>query len=125
MDDGVNPKLPEFVIALWKEALENPHKTKGLLSQRINRSLSSKKRRIFQDWVIEGIRWPHLWQQLLDEGKLEMDQFFERLKEYKNELDTKIQNNQLDSIVSIAKQLDYPLWLVQTIEREAGLLQTA
>lgn len=125
MDDGVNPKLPEFVIALWKEAMLNPHKTKGLLSQRINRSLSSKKRRVFQDWVIEGTRWPRLWQQLLDEGKLEMDQFFERLKEYKKELDAKIENNPLESADVIAKQLDYPLWLVQTIEREVGLLQTA
>lgn len=70
MDAGLN--LPDFLVGLWQSCLKQANRAGHLIQKNItsNRSLSSKKRRAFQEWLIKGLRWPMVYQAHLDKKDL-------------------------------------------------------
>ncbi|MEZ4818551.1 MAG: RsmB/NOP family class I SAM-dependent RNA methyltransferase [Bdellovibrionota bacterium] len=63
----MNQPVPDFLRDLYRQCLHEPALAKGLIQKHIvkNRSLGSKRRRLYQQWIIDGLRWKNVYQKTL------------------------------------------------------------
>jgi 16S rRNA (cytosine967-C5)-methyltransferase len=119
----MNPRLPNFLIQLYRQICQQPHLASSVIHQNItrNRSLSSTHRRRFHQWLLDGLRWRYDWDNWLDVGVATFDEFDTKL----DQLQKQISVEACTDASSIARTWSMPQWLVESLLQNRTPLQVA
>lgn len=119
MDVGMNQLVPDFLYRLYQDCCAQPNLAKGLIQKHIskNRSLSSKLRKSYQEWMMQGLRWENVYMDIPHPSNL---------KDYEDAINAHVKGLRqvrLDSCEKLSVQYNFPLWLVELLSKSRSLAE--